>query len=161
MSPLRPYVAADEDAAVALSLRAWAPVFDSVENALGSELNALLHGDDWRVFQEASVRATLADVDASTWVAESADCVVGFVAIKVADADRRIGQIVMLAVDPAAQRRGIGSQLTEFATAQLRDRGMAVAVIGTGGDAGHAPARRLYEKANYTLMPIAQYFKAL
>jgi hypothetical protein len=33
--------------------------------------------------------------------------------------------------------------------------------IDTGGDPGHASARRVYEKADYTLMPIARYFKAL
>jgi hypothetical protein len=36
-----------------------------------------------------------------------------------------------------------------------------VAMIGTGGDPGHAPARRVYESADYTLMPMARYFKAL
>jgi hypothetical protein len=34
-------------------------------------------------------------------------------------------------------------------------------MIDTGGDAGHTSARRVYEKANYTLLPIARYFKAL
>jgi hypothetical protein len=34
-------------------------------------------------------------------------------------------------------------------------------MVETGGDPGHAPARRTYEKAGYTLMPIARYFKAL
>ena len=38
---------------------------------------------------------------------------------------------------------------------------MRVAMIGTGGDPGHAPARRVYEKADYTLIPMARYFKAL
>jgi hypothetical protein len=38
---------------------------------------------------------------------------------------------------------------------------MLVAVIGTGGDPGHAPARRVYEQAGYLLMPAAQYFKVL
>jgi hypothetical protein len=38
---------------------------------------------------------------------------------------------------------------------------MRVAVIGTGGDAGHAPARQLYEQAGYHLMPAAQYFMVL
>jgi hypothetical protein len=36
-----------------------------------------------------------------------------------------------------------------------------VAMIGTGGDRGHAPARRVYEKADYRLIPLARYFKAL
>jgi GNAT superfamily N-acetyltransferase len=67
----------------------------------------------------------------------------------------------MLAVDPAAQRQGVGLALTDHATAWLRDSGMRVAMIGTGGDPGHAPARSLYETAGYRLLPIARYFKAL
>ena len=158
---LRQYEPNDEDAIVALSLRAWAPVFASMRNVLGAELDTLLHGDDWRVHQANAVRGQLADADATIWTADSGGSVVGFVVAKVADADRRIGEIAMLAVDPSVQRRGLGSTLTEFATDWLREHGMRVAVVGTGGDDGHAPARHVYEKANYTLMPIAQYFKAL
>ena len=51
--------------------------------------------------------------------------------------------------------------LTEVATGWLRDAGMTMAMVETGGDPGHAPARRVYEKANYTLLPGARYFKAL
>ena len=67
----------------------------------------------------------------------------------------------MLAVDPGAQDRGVGTALTEFATDWLRSSGMRVAMVGTGGDPGHAPARRVYEKAGYTLLPLARYFRAL
>jgi hypothetical protein len=38
---------------------------------------------------------------------------------------------------------------------------MRVAMIKTGGDPGHAPARRVYEKADYTQLPEAGYYKAL
>ena len=38
---------------------------------------------------------------------------------------------------------------------------MRVAMIGTGGDPGHAAARRLYERAGYEKLPITRYFKAL
>lgn len=85
----------------------------------------------------------------------------GFVVATIVDADRGLGEIVMLAVDPAAQRHGIGMALTNHATAWLRDSGMRVAMVGTGGDPGHAPARGLYEAAGYRVLPIAQYFKAL
>jgi hypothetical protein len=43
----------------------------------------------------------------------------------------------------------------------MRESGMRVAMIGTGGDPGHAPARRAYDKAGYTALPSVQYFKAL
>jgi GNAT superfamily N-acetyltransferase len=69
--------------------------------------------------------------------------------------------MAMLAVDPAAQRQGLGRALTDHATAWLRDAGMRVAVIGIGGDPGHVPARRVYEQVGYSVMPAAQYFKVL
>jgi RimJ/RimL family protein N-acetyltransferase len=38
---------------------------------------------------------------------------------------------------------------------------MAVAMVETGGDPGHAASRRTYEKAGFVLLPIARYFKML
>lgn len=67
----------------------------------------------------------------------------------------------MIAVDHDAQGRGVGTTLTEVATDWLRQSGMRVAMIETGGDPGHAPARRVYEKAGYTALPAVRFFKAL
>ncbi len=72
-----------------------------------------------------------------------------------------MGEISMLAVDPDYQCVGIGTALTEFALDQLKGAGMTVAMVETGGDPGHAAARRTYEKAGYTHLPIARYFKNL
>ena len=66
-----------------------------------------------------------------------------------------------IAVDPDYQGGGIWAALTEFALGRLREAGMAVAMVETGGDPGHAAARRTYEKAGYTKLPIARYFKNL
>ena len=95
------------------------------------------------------------------WVAETERGVVGFVAARVFDPERFVGEIVMLAVDPDDQHQDVGSALTEFATAWLHTSGMRVAMIGTGGDGGHAPARRVYERVGYTPIPMVRYFKAL
>lgn len=38
---------------------------------------------------------------------------------------------------------------------------MDIAVVETGGDPGHVPARRTYEAAGFTLLPIARYFQLL
>ena len=56
-----------------------------------------------------------------------------------------MGVIDIIGVDPDYQRRGVSSRLTEFATEHMRSRGMDIAVIETGGDPGHAPARAAYE----------------
>lgn len=161
MCQIRDCVAADHDTIVALGLRAWEPVFASVEAVLGEELAARLHGEDWREYQAASVRETLAATANHGWVAEAGGRIAGFAVATIADADRRLGEIVMLAVDPAVQGRGIGRALTAHATGWLHDAGMEVVVIATGGDPGHAPARAVYEQAGYTPLPGVQYFKAL
>jgi GNAT superfamily N-acetyltransferase len=158
---IRDYRPADHDPVIELSLRAWAPNYASLETVLGAELNRRLHGEDWRGYQARSVSETLAAAANRTWVALVDGRTSGFAVATVADPDRGLGEIVMLAVDPGSQGHGVGLALTDHATAWLRDAGMLVAMIGTGGDPGHAAARRLYERAGYDLMPIARYFKAL
>jgi ribosomal protein S18 acetylase RimI-like enzyme len=93
-------------------------------------------------------------------VADVDGAVAGFVAVRIHD-DRRIGEIDMLAVDPEFQGRGVGTALTTFALDWIRASGIAVAMVGTGADTGHAPARRTYEKAGMKLVPMARYFMKL
>jgi GNAT superfamily N-acetyltransferase len=159
---IREYRPTDQTEVLDLSLRAWEPNFASMEDVLGREICTRLHGDDWRAYQSKCVRDVLADRAIQVWVGENANGnLVGFAAAKVVDLDRRLGEVVMVAVDPGGSGRGLGTVLTQHATDWLRAQGMQTAMIGTGGDAGHAAARRTYAKAGYTLMPLARYFKAL
>jgi len=97
----------------------------------------------------------------STWVADLGGRAVGFAAARVVDPDRRIGEVHIVGVDPDAQHQGIGTTLVRHAEVWLQEQGMAVVFIGTGGDPGHAPARRLYASLGYRLFPAAQYYKVL
>lgn len=72
-----------------------------------------------------------------------------------------MGEIYMVAVDPDFQGQGIGTALIEVALTSMKDAGMSIAMVETGGDDGHAPARRTYEKVGFGLLPIARYFKKL
>jgi len=145
---------------VDLSLRAWAPVFASLERVLGSEIFGRLH-PDWREDQRRAVEDVCAAKKGHVWVAEVGASAVGFVAVELHHPERSMGEISMLAVDPDHQGGGIGTALTEFALDRLKEAGMRVAMVETGGDPGHAAARRTYEKAGYVLLPIARYFKNL
>ena len=156
---VRELVEGDIDAVVRLSLRAWEPVHASIRRAFGPELNEALN-PDWRVSQARDVVAVCTSPANRVWVAETVGAVVGFVAVHVHD-DRRIGEIAMLAVDPDAQQAGVGTTLTEFAVQWIREAGVPVAMVETGSDPGHAPARRTYEKAGFTLVPVARYFLKL
>lgn len=157
---IRPFDDRDAGAVVDLSLRAWAPVFASLERVLGSEIFGRLH-PDWREDQRRAVEDVCAAKKGRVWVAEADGAAVGFVAIERHHPERGMGEIFMLAVDPDHQGGGIGTALTEFALDRLKDVGMKVAVVETGGDPGHAAARRTYEKAGYVHLPIARYFKNL
>ena len=160
MTPtIRPLRDDDREAVIALSLRAWAPVFASLEHILGpSGVYAELH-PDWHVTQRRAVQAALDAPDVHVWVAET-EVVAGFVAVTLHDVES-MGEIHMIAVDPDHQRRGVATTLIAFATSWIRDQGRAVALIGTGGDPGHAPARATYERAGFTPLPIVNYFKRL
>ena len=94
------------------------------------------------------------------WVAEVGGSTVDFVTVEL-HRESNVGQIYMVAVDPDFQGGGVGTALTEFALTRIKDAGMEVAMVETGGDPGHAAARRTYEKAGYTHLPIARYFKKL
>ena len=161
MQPLiRPFDERDAEAVVDFSLRAWAPVFASLEQALGSEIFRRQH-PDWREDQRRTVQEVCAANKGLVWVADVDGAAVGFVAVELDHPERSMGEISMLAVDPDLQGDGIGTALTEFALDRLRDAGMRVAMVETGGDPGHAAARRTYEKAGYVQLPIARYFKNL
>src|SRR4028118_1585792 len=155
---IRPFDDRDAEAVVNLSLRAWAPVFASLEQALGSEIFRRQH-PDWREDQRRAVEEVCAAGKGQVWVAEVDARAVGFVTVELDHPERSMGEISMLAVDPDHQGGGIGTALTEFALDRLKDAGMTVAMVETGGDLGHAAARRTYEKAGYVQLPTARHFK--
>jgi GNAT superfamily N-acetyltransferase len=157
---IRPYTAADGDDLVAFSLQAWEPVFDSLRSAMGSELFVSLRGENWRNGQAADVRNTIEAEGARTWVAEVDRIARGF-ATAALPPGADLGEILMLAVDPRYQRRGLATALIEVATGWLRDQGATTVMVETGGDPGHAPARAIYERAGFQPLPVTRYFKTL
>jgi ribosomal protein S18 acetylase RimI-like enzyme len=157
---IQPYDPEQLVAVVRLSLRAWTPVFDSIQKVMDIDVYREFYPDGWRVSQQKAIEAVCAAPDTKVWVAIEAGSTVGFVAVKF-HSESRMGEIYMIAVDLDYQRRRIGTALTEFALDRMRDAGMSVAMVETGGDPGHAPARNTYEKMGFGLLPIARYFKKL
>ena len=156
---IQPYEPRHLDAVVRLSLRAWAPVFASIESVMEPAVFRAMH-PDWRATQKAAVEATCADAAMHVWVAVEGGATAGFCALRLHPEDG-IGEVYMIAVDPDSQRRGIARALIAHSERWLREAGMSVAMVETGGDPGHAPARSAYESAGYRVLPIARYFKKL
>jgi ribosomal protein S18 acetylase RimI-like enzyme len=84
----------------------------------------------------------------------------GFIAYEM-NRPEGTGAVDLLAVHPYYQNRGIGTELNTFALGKMRESGVRLAVVATGGEPGHAPARRSYEKAGYTALPLARHYKDL
>ncbi|MBW4528993.1 MAG: GNAT family N-acetyltransferase [Phormidium tanganyikae FI6-MK23] len=157
---IEPYDPHQLNAVIRLSLRAWTPVFDSIQEAMDAEVHQAFYPDHWRVSQQKAIEDVCAAEDINVWVAIDAGSTKGFVAVKL-DSESSMGEIYMVAVDPDFQGQGIGTALIEFALPWMKEAGMTVAMVETGGDPGHAPARRTYEKLGFGLLPIARYFKKL
>jgi GNAT superfamily N-acetyltransferase len=156
---IRPVRDADVEDLVCLSLLAWEPVFRSFEQLLGPAVCTLIW-PAWRTGQREAIEAVCRDGEKTTvWVAEVDGMVVGFVAYELYE--DKTGEVQLLAVHPEYQNRGVGTELNIFALQKMKEAGMKMAKVETGGDPSHAPARRSYEKAGYTALPLVRYFQDL
>ena len=157
---IEPYDPCHLDDVIHLSLRAWTPVFDSIQKSMNADVYRAFFTDNWRVSQQTAVEDVCAAKDTNVWVAIDADSTVGFIAVKLHSEDS-MGEIYMVAVDPDVQGHGIGSALIEFSLEWMKNSGMSIAMVETGGDPGHASARHTYEKVKFELWPVARYYKKL
>jgi len=157
---IRPLRGGDVEDLVQLSLLAWDPIFRSFEQVLGPAIYALIW-PTWRTSQRAAVETVCNDGDKTTvWVAETDGGVVGFVAYEL-NHIAKTAEVQLLAVHPDYQNHGVGTELNNFALERMQESGIKLAIVETGGDPSHAPARKSYEKAGYTALPIVRYFKDL
>ena len=126
---------------------AFAPIFASFRSLLGDEIYQLAQarGDN---AQGDLLASMFAGSEWELYAAEHDGELVGFMAIKF-DHETKVGEIGLNAVDPRHARQGFGTTMYEFANARMKDMGMKVATVSTGGDPSHAAARRAYQKAGF------------
>ena len=154
---IRGLVDADSEQIVSLWLLAAEPIFASFEKVLGHQIYTLVYSD-WRRRQKEIVEKVCQNKGIVTLVAESDDRVVGFIGYEIRG---ETGEVMLLAVHPDYQNQGIGTDLNKSALEKMKTAGAKYAEVATGGDPGHAPARRSYEKAGYIPLPLVRYYKAL
>ena len=143
-------LARPEDEARLQSIRraAFAPVFASFRTLLGDDIYDLAQrrGDE---AQEGLLTSLMTpDASKALYVVEAKGEIVGFVAVLL-DGDTLVGELGLNAIDPAYAGRGFGSAMYEFALTQMRQAGMKVATVSTGGDPSHAAARHTYAKVGF------------
>lgn len=138
----------DVEAMQAIRRAAFAPVFASFRGLVGEPIAAIAFADadaeQARLLDEICAEASGHDV----FVVAFGERVIGFASCKL-DFERGIGEIGLNAIDPDCAGKGAGAWMYEKILAFMKERGMRIATVGTGGDASHAPARRAYRKAGF------------
>jgi hypothetical protein len=81
--PIREYRESDHESVIELSLRAWEPVFASVNAVLGEVLARRVHGEDWREHQARQVSEVLRASSRHVWVAGEHHQISGFGAASI------------------------------------------------------------------------------
>lgn len=150
----------DVDGLVDLTLLAFVPVFKSFRRLLGPVIYSQIW-PDWRKSQREAVESFSRDPGSRVvLVAEVDGKVVGLVVYQPDNRSKK-AEVVFLAVHPDYQNRGVGTQLNKHALEEMQLAGVHLAIVETGGESSHAAARRTYEKAGYTALPLVRYFKKL
>lgn len=160
MTEVRPYQSEDKVTVLALSLRSWEPVFSALESEVSSFVYECFYPRGWRIRQEADLAEVLDEEAGRIDVAVIDSQVVGWVCTRLHPEDD-MGEVYVLAVDPGHQRQGIATALMDRSFERIRDAGLRMAMVETGGDSGHAPSRATYEAAGFQRWPVARYFKDL
>lgn len=137
---LRRATPADHDAVGAVTVAAYAE-FSSAE------------GDYVERLRDAATR----DREAELWLAELDGAVVGTVTITPEGSPWREigkpgeGEFRMLAVDPAARRRGVGEALMQLVFDRFRQAGSHAIVLSSLAEMG--AAHRVYERLGFVRLP--------
>lgn len=145
---IRPFTTEDFVYLEDIRARAFAPIFQSFREIVGPDIAPTAFAAAER--EQADHLAALCDAASPerVFVAVMDGTLVGFAAMSL-NVEQRTGEIGLNAVDPDHAGQGIGPKLYEFILMEMREAGMDIATVGTGGDPSHAPARRAYEKAGF------------
>lgn len=140
----------DQTVLEAVREAAFAPVFASFRSILGDDIYEAAQAREDQA--QAGLLASLLE-PSSTWetyVIEQAHKIVGFVSIQM-NQETRVGEIGLNAVHPVHAGKGIGTLMYRFVLQRMREAGMTVATVATGGDPSHEPARRAYRKSGFNV----------
>jgi GNAT superfamily N-acetyltransferase len=146
-----------------ISTAAWKPVYEWRRRLLGDALFEAVFGTGHPGKGE-EVEAQCRRRPDCARVAELDGRVVGFVTWRLDSPIAGCGEIGNNAVDPEAQRRGVGAAMHAWLLDHFRAAGMRAAMVVTGLDEAHGPARRAYEKAGFTKdagLPFVRYVMPL
>ncbi len=133
----------------AIAKAAWMRIFDGFEERIGKDLYNVVN-PDCRNSKGPWLRKYFAEHPDRIYVAERNGRIVGFISFFFNE-NTKVGIISNNAVDPDCGEKGVGQEMYKAVLQRFRDEGMKAAMVTTGLDDAHAPARRAYERAGFHL----------
>lgn len=103
------------------------------------------------VFTEAIQMKPGSGYTYQSYVADSGDKAVGWICFGATPCTLGTFDIYWIAVDPDAQRQGIGAKLTRFAEEEIKKQHGRLIVVETSGTKRYDPTRKFYENLDYAL----------
>ncbi|MBE6929290.1 MAG: GNAT family N-acetyltransferase [Ruminococcaceae bacterium] len=141
---------------VRISIECYEIIHEAYSELLTPEIHDGAMGN-WREIKKKSIEDQQRGPNA--FVALLDGKVVGFAAYTIING---VGHILNNAVDNCYRGNGIAKLLYERLFEGMRADGALYARVHTGGDDGHAPARRAYEKMGFEkYLPSVDYIKKL
>ena len=142
---IRPFREADWAAVKRITKAIWGIGLDAVrQERYGFQVG----GRPWQDRKAESLRSSISANPQDWFVTELDGRVIGFCSLS-ADASTGIGTVGQNGIEPEYGDRGYGSRQLQFILEELRGRGMKIAEVHTGLNEGHAPARKMYERAGF------------
>ncbi len=146
------------EAAAEIAAQAWVGIRKVNREILGEDIYKLLH-NDWQEAKKNTVRNALKE--GKGFIALCDNKVLGFTTYQIKE-DLKIGEILNNAVSPDARGLGIAGLLNSALIKLFKEKGCIAAMVSTGLDEGHAPARKAYEKLGFKKnLPQVEYYISL
>ncbi|MBY8871343.1 GNAT family N-acetyltransferase [Micromonospora sp. PLK6-60] len=158
---LRPFRSSDLEPLIELTIATFGPFYeDSFRSIVGDAIVTNQHGT-WRAdYRDMWLGLHDPRHNKHVVVAEDGDALLGFAAWHT-NADRRSGEIEIIAVAADLRRQHVGTALCAHVFEAMRQAGAEVVSIGTGGDRFHEAARAFYDSLGMTAVPLVRYYAAL
>ncbi|MFY1625478.1 GNAT family N-acetyltransferase [Micromonospora sp. WMMD723] len=144
-----------------LTIATFGPFYeDSFRSIVGDAIMVNQHGT-WREdYREMWLGLHDPQSNKHVVVAEDGNTLLGFAAWQT-NPDKRSGAIDIIAVAADQRRHHVGTALCVHAFEAMKQAGIEVVSIGTGGDQFHGAARALYDSLGMTALPLVHYYKTL
>jgi ribosomal protein S18 acetylase RimI-like enzyme len=151
----------DLESVLGIAVKAFTPIHESFKSLMGHNIFQMVY-PNWIESQNNYIRELFLDCNKDNFfVAERNGNIVGFISLLIEEGKDK-AEIGINAILPEYFRQGIGTQMYKFALNYMKDKGVKLVEVSTGGDDSHIAARNAYIKAGFTTsLPLVKFYKKL